>query len=209
MESQKSCKGIISVLCIIIVILIALVVLISTGIISFKSNEQQVNENNNSLNMNVSQKSSVSKSQILSYYKEKISSFTDSNHQYSVVDINNDDIPELFIYVIGTIGNQIIADTSVYTYDENKGDELSDYVLYVGNISGRIDNNTILYKMNDGKLLSVFGHMGYEITTYFKLENDWLIRTDFSSRETADYMLGDKEIQFKPCTDTSLIDNFK
>lgn len=209
MESQKSCKGIISVLCIIIVILIALVVLIGTGIISFKSNEQQVSVNNNSLNTNVSQKSSVSKSQILSYYKEKISSFTDSNHQYSVVDINNDDIPELFIYVTGTIGNQIIADTSVYTYDENKGDELSDYVLYVGNISGRIDNNTILYKMNDGKLLSVFGHMGYEVTTYFKLENDWLIRTDFSSRETADYMLGDKEIQFKPCTDTSLIDNFK
>ena len=97
MESQKSCKGIISVLCIIIVILLVLVVLISTGIISFKSNEQQVNENNNSLNMNVSQKSSVSKSQILSYYKEKISSFTDSNHQYSVVDINNDDIPELFM----------------------------------------------------------------------------------------------------------------
>lgn len=209
MESQKSCKGIISVLCIIIVILLALVVLIGTGIISFKSNEQQVSENNNSLNTNVSQKSSVSKSQILSYYKEKISSFTDSNHQYSVVDINNDDIPELFIYVTGTIGNQIIADTSVYTYDENKGDELSDYVVYVGSISGRIDNNTILYKMNDGKLLSVFGHMGYEVTTYFKLENDWLIRTDFSSRETADYMSGDNEIQFKPCTDTSLIDNFK
>lgn len=209
MGNQKSCKGIISVLCIIIVILLALVVLIGTGIISFKSNEQQVSENNNSLNTNVSQKSSVIKSQILSYYKEKISSFTDSNHQYSVVDINNDDIPELFIYVTGTIGNQIIADTSVYTYDENKGDELSDYVVYVGSISGRIDNNTILYKMNDGKLLSVFGHMGYEVTTYFKLENDWLIRTDFSSRETADYMSGDNEIQFKPCTDTSLIDNFK
>lgn len=209
MGNQKSCKGIISVLCIIIVILLALVVLIGTGIISFKSTEQQVSDNNNSLNTNVSQKSSVSKSQILSYYKEKISSFTDSNHQYSVVDINNDDIPELFIYVTGTIGNQIIADTSVYTYDENKGDELSDYVLYVGSISGRIDNNTILYKMNDGKLLSVFGHMGYEVTTYFKLENDWLIRTDFSSKETADYMLGDNEIQFKHCTDTSLIDNFK
>lgn len=209
MVSQKSCKGIISVLCIIIAILLVLVVLIGTGIISFKSSEQQVSENNNSLNTNVSQKSSVSKSQILSYYKEKISSFTDSNHQYSVVDINNDDIPELFIYVTGTIGNQIIADTSVYTYDENKGDELSDYVVYVGSISGRIDNNTILYKMNDGKLLSVFGHMGYEVTTYFKLENDWLIRTDFSSRETADYMSGDNEIQFKPCTDTSLIDNFK
>ena len=61
MENQKSCKGIISVLCIIIVILLVLVVLIGTGIISFKSTEQQVSENNNSLNTNVSQKSSVSK----------------------------------------------------------------------------------------------------------------------------------------------------
>ena len=212
MESEKSCKGIISLLCIIIVILFVLVILIGTGVISFKScqNEEQISENNNSLNSNiVSQKSSVSKSQILSYYKEKISSFTDSNHQYAVEDINNDDIPELFIYVTGTLGNQIIADTSVYTYDENKGDESSDYVVYVGSISGRIDNNTILYRMNDGKLLSVFGHMGYEVITYFKLENDWLIRTDFSSRETADYISGDNEIQFKPCTDTSLIDSFK
>ena len=50
--------------------------------------------------------------------------------------------------------------------------------------------------------------MGYESTTYYKLENDWLIRTDFSSKETEDYMKGDSEIQFKLCNDTSLIDNY-
>ena len=119
---------------------------------------------------------------------------SDSNHLYSVADINNDDIPELFIYVTGSIGNQIIAETSIYTYDENKGNESSNYIVGVGNISGRIDDNTILYKMNDGRLLSVYGHMGYESTTYYKLENDWLIRTDFSSKETEDYMKGDSEI---------------
>lgn len=232
MEIKKNSKGVIAVLVVIIVILLALVVLMGTGTVSFKSststNNQQNSENNivdneqsntinetndidnnaNSSSNVVSQKSSVSKSQILSYYKERISAFSDSNHQYSVIDINNDDIPELFIYVTGTLGNQIIADTSVFTYDENKGDKSNNYIVGVGTVSGRIDNNTILYKMNDGRLLSVYGHMGYESTAYFKLENDWLIRTDFASKQTDNYMSGDNEIQFKPCTDTSLIDNF-
>ena len=232
MEIKKNSKGVIAVLVVIIVVLLALVVLMGTGTVSFKSststNNQQNSENNivdnvqsntinetndidnnaNSSSNVVSQKSSVSKSQILSYYKERISAFSDSNHQYSVIDINNDDIPELFIYVTGTLGNQIIADTSVFTYDENKGDKSNNYIVGVGTVSGRIDNNTILYKMNDGRLLSVYGHMGYESTTYFKLENDWLIRTDFASKQTDNYMSGDNEIQFKPCTDTSLIDNF-
>lgn len=224
MEKQKSSKGLIIILVVIIVILLALVVLMGTGIINFNSNtctnNQQANENNtnketnnvdnsDSSNSNVgNQKSSVSKEQILSYYKERLSMNDDSNHLYSVADINNDDIPELFIYVTGSIGNQIIADTSIYTYDENKGNESSNYIVGVGNISGRIDDNTILYKMNDGRLLSVYGHMGYESTTYYKLENDWLIRTDFSSKETEDYMKGDSEIQFKSCNDTSLIDNY-
>lgn len=232
MEIKKNSKGVIAVLVVIIVILLALVVLMGTGTVSFKSststNNQQNSENNivdneqsntinetndidnnaNSSSNVVSQKSSVSKSQILSYYKERIYAFSDSNHQYSVIDINNDDIPELFIYVTGTLGNQIIADTSVFTYDENKGDKSNNYIVGVGTVSGRIDNNTILYKMNDGRLLSVYGHMGYESTTYFKLENDWLIRTDFASKQTDNYMSGDNEIQFKPCTDTSLIDNF-
>ena len=147
MEIKKNSKGVIAVLVVIIVILLALVVLIGTGTVSFKSststNNQQNSENNivdneqsntinetndidnnaNSSSNVVSQKSSVSKSQILSYYKERIYAFSDSNHQYSVIDINNDDIPELFIYVTGTLGNQIIADTSVFTYDENKGDK--------------------------------------------------------------------------------------
>ena len=184
---------------------------------STDSNQTVENDNNNTSSSNdsnsnknttiVNQKSSVSKSQILSYYKERLS--TNNENQYSVIDINNDNIPELFIYIKGTIGNQIIADTSIYTYDENKGDESNNYIVGIGSIIGRLDNNTILSKMNDGRLLAVFGHMGYETTTYYKLENDWLIRTEFSSRKTDNYKSGDVEINFKPCSDTSLIDNFK
>ena len=210
----KQSKGVIFILLVIIVILSALVVLTGADILNFKESKNdnitvcEDSNNDKSLTTNdISQKSSISKSQILSYYKDKISDLS-SDNQYSVVDINNDDIPELFIYVTGVIGNQIIADTSVYTYDENKGNEDNNYIVYVGSISGRIDNNTILYKMNDGSLLSVYGHMGYESIAYFKLQNDWLVRTDFSSKETNDYMLGDTEIQFMSCNDTSLIDNY-
>ena len=161
---EKQSKGVIFILGVIIVILSVLVVLTGTCVLNFKDSENdniQVCEDNDdkSLSVNdIGQKSSISKSQILSYYKDKIADLS-SGDQYSVVDINNDDIPELFIYVTGVIGNQIIADTSVYTYDENKGNEDNNYIVYVGSINGRIDNNTILYKMNDGKLLSVFGHM--------------------------------------------------
>jgi len=211
---QKSGNGIIALLVLIVIILSVLVVLTGTGVVSFKNNSNddvQISDDSNvSSNENdVKQKSSVSKSQILSYYKEKISDLSTSDNLYSVVDINDDDIPELFIYVTGVVGNQLIADTSIYTYDENKGNEDNNYIVFVGSASGRIDNNTILYKMNDGKLLSVFGHMGYESIAYYELKNDWLVRTEFSSKETNDYMTGDTEIQFVSCDDTSLIDNYR
>ena len=215
---NKNNKGVIAILVAIIIILIALIVLMGTGKINFKFNStnNQSTDNNTKETNNVStdskvieQKSTVSKTQILEYYKEKLSNFTDPNVQYSIIDINNDDIPELFIYVTGTIGNQIIADTSIYTYDENKGDKLNDYIVNIGSINGRIDNDTTLYKMKDGSLLSVIGKMGYENKSYYKLENDWLVRTDFVSKETDEYTVGDYEIQFKACDDLSLIENYK
>ena len=217
MEKKKSGNCVMTLL-VVIIILSVLVILTGTGIVSFKdksSDNVHVSENNHddncesSIVSDVSQKSSVSKSQILSYYKDKISDLSVPDHLYSIVDINDDDIPELFIYVTGVIGNQIVANTSVYTYDENKGNVDNNYVVYVGSVNGRIDNNTILYKMNDGRLLSVFGHMGYENIAYYELKNDWLVRTDFSSKETNDYMIGDTEIEFVSCDDISLIDNYK
>ena len=126
---NKSGKGVIITLVVIIVLLLALVVLMGMGVVDFKFNsstkDQQTNEkntknennnvdNNDSSNSSVvSQKSSVSKEQILAYYKDRLSMVADSNHLYSISDLNNDDIPELFIYVTGNVGNQIIADTSL------------------------------------------------------------------------------------------------
>ena len=169
--------------------------------------------NENAANSNTTftpQKTSVASAQILSYYEKYLADY--KNHMYSVIDVNGDSIPELFIFTTGSIKNQIIAYTSVYTYDENLGDKSNNYIVYIGNINGRIDNNTSLYKMNDGRLLSVYGHMGYESTTYYRIINDWLVRNEFSNREVDkdnDYISGDIEITFKKTTDNSLIKNYK
>ena len=165
-----------------------------------KSNEVTTSNPSNS----ATNKSTVNISNVLQNYKEDLSNYTDSAHQYSVIDINNDGIPELLSFTSGVIGNEIIGEISIFTYDQDKNEH-----LFVGTIPGRIDTNTALYKMNDGRLLSVRGHMGYESTAYYKLENNWIVRTEFASRETNDYMTGDQEIIFKPCSDTSLIDNYK
>ena len=138
-----------------------------------------------------------------------LADFEKDNHAYSVTDINDDGIPELLIYTGGAIGNSIISDTNVYTYDENLGNDYDNYIVFVGTIPGRIDKDAILYKMNDGTLLSVIGNMGYEKAAYYSLENDWLIRKSYSSKQVLEYMTGDKEIVFKPCTDRSLLDQYK
>ena len=162
---------------------------------------------------NKKQKSSVETSKILEYYKDRVAvCATDSSnteYKYALVDINDDDIPELIIYTGGFLGSTIIGDLSIYSYDENTGNSSSHYVIQVGTIHGRLGLNTTLYKMNDGTLLSVYGHSGYEETASYKLENDWLVRIKFTSVESDNYTKGDKEITFAECSDTSLFDNYK
>ncbi len=198
-RSSKN-KKIIFCLMIIILLLIVLVILMFTGVIG--KNEKCTNEI-------IKQKSSVETSQIIKYYKSMLGDFEEARHEYSVVDINNDNIPELLIYTHGIIGNSIIANTNIYTYDENLGNDDNNYIVFVGTINGQFDKDTILYKMNDGTLLSVSGNMGYEITSSYTLVNDWIVRKSYTTKEVEEYMTGDKEITFKPCTDTSILDEYK
>ena len=191
-RSSKN-KKIIFSLMIIIILLIVLFILIFTGVIDKKKKK----------------KSSVETSQIIKYYKSMIGDFEEARHEYSVVDINNDNIPELLIYTHGIIGNSIIANTNIYTYDENLGNVDNNYIVFAGIINGRLDNDMILYKMNDGTLLSVSGNMGYEIVSSYSLENNWIVRKKYFSKQVEEYMTGDKEITFKTCTDTSLLDEYK
>jgi len=193
-------KKVIFSLMIIILLLIVLIVLMFTGVIGKKEK---------CTDKIINQKSSVEISQIIKYYKSMIADFEDARHEYSVIDINSDSIPELLIYTHGIIDNSIIANTSVYTYDENLGNESENYLVFVGTINGRLDKDTIFYKMNDGSLLSVSGNMGYQIVSSYTLENDWIVRKSYYAKEVKEYMTGDKEIIFKPCTDTSLLDEYK
>lgn len=191
-------KTIIVILSIVITILLLLLILLGVGVISFKYNE-------NTPDTKAEQKVTVSKEEILKYYKSIMSDNADEHHKCSIIDINDDNIPELFIYTTGVIGNEIVAITNTFTYDENVGTKDNDYIVRSGILSGRIDDNTVFYKMNDGSLLSVFGHMGYEIVSSYKLENDWFNRTSISYKYVDKYMTGDNIIEFKSCSDESLI----
>ena len=137
-------KKIIIVLVIIILLLIGLNVLMLTGVIGKK---ESLDKKESCSTEKIKQKSSVSQSQIIEYYKKMIADYDKEEHSYSVKDINNDGIPELFIYTGGVIGNLIVANTYVYTYDENMGSKDANYVIYIGTLNGRIDNDTIFYKI--------------------------------------------------------------
>ena len=204
--SDKSKKIVIS-LGTLVFILAVLIILILTGVIFKKECSKYPDTKQN--NEIAKQKSTIDKSQIVKYYKNIIDDNNDEHHMYSIIDINNDDIPELFLYVGGVIGKSIIASTSIYTYDENKGNADNNYIVSIGSLNDRIDNDAIYYKMNDGSLLLVIGKQGYETVASYKLENDWLVRTTFTSRETNEYTTGDNKITFKPCTDTSLFSDYK
>ena len=194
--SNKSKK----IIMVIILLLIGLNVIMLVGIVGKKERCS---------NKIIKQKSSVSQSQIIEYYKKMIADYDKEEHSYSVKDINNDGIPELFIYTGGVIGNLIIANTYVYTYDENKESEDTNYVIYIGTLHGRIDNDTIFYKMNDGSLLSIIGKQGYETVSSYVLENDWLVRDNIYSKEVSKYTTGDEEIIFNPCNDLSSLEQYK
>ncbi len=188
------------IIMVIILLLIGLNVIMLVGIVGKKERCS---------NKIIKQKSSISQSQIIEYYKKMIADYDKEEHSYSVKDINNDGIPELFIYTGGVIGNLIIANTYVYTYDENKESEDTNYVIYIGTLHGRIDNDTIFYKMNDGSLLSIIGKQGYETVSSYVLENDWLVRDNIYSKEVSKYTTGDEEIIFNPCNDLSSLEQYK
>ena len=152
-------------------------------------------------------KKEVNKEEIISYYNDMLDLYKDNSHSYSIIDINNDDIPELLIYTTGIVGNEIIAETKVYTYDKEYGQKDSNYIIFSGVVLGRIDVDTVLYTMNDGTLLSVFGKMGSETATYYKLKDSLLTVIKTTSRLTEDYIKGDNEVIFKSCGELELSNN--
>ena len=83
---------------------------------------------------------------------------------FSVVDINRDGIPELFVSY-GEIYDQT---GEVYTLDEQEVGGIK----YLGNFNGE---NTSLYVEEDGRVVAVYGYMGTEVLTYLYKNGDSLI----------------------------------
>lgn len=163
-------------------------------------------QDNNNVNKN-DNKSSVNVSDVINDYKKILKEKKNSN--YYLYDMNSDGIPELFI-VSGD--SEATKEISVYTYTDNPNLKYADDIVNVG-IFGCGHGN--IYLSNDGQLVIFFSHMGYQHYTYYKLENDWLVRTYYSGEEYIEagneYRPPEnvKEMITIPSSDLSLFDNYK
>lgn len=163
-------------------------------------------QGNNNVNKN-NNKSSVNVSDVINDYKKILKEKKNSN--YYLYDMNSDGIPELFI-VSGD--SEATKEISVYTYTDNPNLKYADDIVNVG-IFGCGHGN--IYLSNDGQLVIFFAHMGYQHYTYYKLENDWLVRTYYSGDEYIEagneYRTPEnvKEMITIPSSDLSLFDNYK
>ena len=143
----------------------------------------------------------------VSSVKKILKNRNDSN--YYLYDMNSDGIPELFI-VSGD--SEATKEISVYTYTDNPNLKYADDIVNVG-VFGCGHGN--IYLSNDGQLVIFFAHMGYQHYTYYKLENDWLVRTYYSGDEYIEsgneYRPPEnvKEMITIPSSDLSLFDNYK
>ena len=148
-----------------------------------------------------SQKISISKNNLLDVYKEIINETTYNSFSYGVIDINDDGVDEL---IIKSGDNEADYNYYIYTYDEAYEDSYN-HVVLVGEFSG---GHSVLYKMNDGTLMHLRGHMGVETVTFYSLENDWLVRKSVVSNNigNGNYTKGDKKIELVSGTDLSMFE---
>ena len=148
-----------------------------------------------------SQKVSISKNNLLDVYKEIINETTYNSFSYGVIDINDDGVDEL---IIKSGDNEADYNYYIYTYDEAYEDSYN-HVVLVGEFSG---GHIVLYKMNDGTLMHLRGHMGVETVTIYSLENDWLVRKSVVSNNigNGNYTKGDKKIELVSGTDLSMFE---
>lgn len=163
-------------------------------------------QDNNNVNKN-DNKSSVNVSDVINDYKKILKEKKNSN--YYLYDMNSDGIPELFI-VSGD--SEATKEIFVYTYNDNPNLKYADDIISVGDFGCGHSN---IYLSNDGQLVIFFAHMGYQHYTYYKLENDWLVRTYYSGDEYIEAgneyraPANTKEMITVSSSDLSLLDNYK
>lgn len=201
MKKKEGKAGVIVLLLIVIVVLAIALYLALTDRINLKNNNNIDNNiTQNKENKEPENKKEFTNSDLLDLYEEKL----DGQDRYALLDIDDNGKVDLITYKEDMASDKVIANYTFYTCIDNN-------VVEIGKVAGKIDNN-VLYKMKDNTLLVVYGYMGYEIKTSYKIVEDKLIKQDSEEREVEsgeNYAVGDSIIPFDFVTDKIQFENYR
>ncbi len=203
MNKKDGKAGIVLLLLTVIIVLVIILYMSLTGRISLKE-DSNIDGNNEIIEKNENKQEEdnqeISNSKIMELYEEKLL----GQDRYALSDIDGNGIVDLITYKEDMSSDKIIANYIFYTYSNGE-------IIEIGKITGRIDNN-ILYKMKDNTLLVVYGHMGYEIKTLYKIEKEKLVKVNSEENEIPvgeNYATGDEIIPFDFTTDKIQFENYR
>lgn len=193
-----------SILIVIFIIILAVISSVLAYYI-FKNNTKSINstedktieQNNNEIIVN---EADIANTKIVKQYDEMLP----GHDYYAVIDLDGDGKVELITYKEEYFTTQISAVYTLYKYVDGN-------VIELGKIEGRKEDNA-LYKMNDNTLLTVYGHMGYEISTVYKIEKEKLVQISSKERDVQmdeNYTTGDELISFDLTANKNQIEKYK
>lgn len=162
-----------------------------------KKEKNEVEENNTKSNITINKVDNNSKEKSNKEILEEYKPLLEGQDCYALTDLNNDGVVDLITHKEEVASDKIIAKYKLYSYNDGK-------VVQLGTVDGRKDN-TVFYKMNDNTILFVYGHMGYETTKTYIIENNKLVEkssNDRTLKSDEEYVVGDTIIPFDFVTDT-------
>lgn len=162
-----------------------------------KKEKNEVEENNTKSNITINKVDNNSKEKSNKEILEEYKPLLEGQDCYALTDLNNDGVVDLITHKEEVASDKIIAKYKLYSYNDGK-------VVQLGTVDGRKDN-TVFYKMNDNTILFVYGHMGYETTKTYIIENNKLVEKSSNDRTLKfdeEYVVGDTIIPFDFVTDT-------
>lgn len=156
-----------------------------------KKEKNEVEENNTKSNITINKVDNNSKEKSNKEILEEYKPLLEGQDCYALTDLNNDGVVDLITHKEEVASDKIIAKYKLYSYNDGK-------VVQLGTVDGRKDN-TVFYKMNDNTILFVYGHMGYETTKTYIIENNKLVEkssNDRTLKSDEEYVVGDTIIPF-------------
>lgn len=193
---MKNKKKLIHTIKLLVLVNIGLVILIIVLLFHF------INDNNYS-----NAKMTITKSELMNLYKDKLLSYIkedDNQLEYTIFDINKDNIPEL---IIKSGDSEATYEFIFYTYNENNSSyAYDDYVVYAGTSYG--GHSSLYETTNKNYLVNLYSHMGSTSGFDLTLENDWIVEKRINEKvDIDDYLKNSKRIELISYKDTSLFEN--